>query len=387
MTPALPLVMIVDDLPVNIELMASVLDGLADLVAATSGEQCLRLLSKGLKPDLILLDLMMPGMDGMEVCAQLSAHPDWSDIAVVCVTARSDPAQESLAFRSGIADFIHKPFSPEVARARVRLHLERQAQRRALAEARQKELSVAHQIQRALLFSALPDRLGSFSAAAFSEPSQGVDGDFHTFTRLGPDCFELLVGDVMGKGVSAALAGAGVTTQYRRALSGLLLDHRGAVPEVGDVVTAMQRDLHDQLSALDCFATLSLVRFDASAGRLSWVNAGHTPGLLARHGATRALVGSELPLGILADETYATRHCDLKPGDTVLLWSDGISEASDAAGDDYGDDRLAASLLRLSGAPPAEILDALLSDVRRHAHAATVPDDRTLICVRHDAVA
>ena len=117
-------VLVVDDTPSNIELMLDVLDADHELMVATSGQDALDLLAGGCRPDLILLDVMMPGMDGYEVCAALKARPATRDIPVIFVTARTDPDSETRGIEAGALDFIHKPIVPAVVRARVRHHLE-----------------------------------------------------------------------------------------------------------------------------------------------------------------------------------------------------------------------------------------------------------------------
>ena len=147
-----PNLLIVDDVPANIELLLGMLDGEYELRFATSGRQALSLLARGHRPDLILLDVMMPGMDGYEVCAELKRDPATRHIPVIFVTAKTDTASETAALAAGAVDFIHKPVIKEVVRARVRLHLALEQRTRELsrslaeirkAESRLKVLSTA----------------------------------------------------------------------------------------------------------------------------------------------------------------------------------------------------------------------------------------------------
>ena len=119
-------ILIVDDTPTNIEILLGMLEEEYEVSVATSGPQALDLLATGQRPDLILLDVMMPEMDGYEVCAALKADPDTSDIPVIFITARTDAQSESRALSAGGVDFIHKPVNQAVLRARVRLQLELQ---------------------------------------------------------------------------------------------------------------------------------------------------------------------------------------------------------------------------------------------------------------------
>ena len=141
-----PRILIVDDTPANIEVLLGMLEDDYDLSFATSGRQALARLARGYRPDLILLDVMMPEMDGYEVCATLKQDPRTQDIPVIFVTARTDADSETRALTTGAVDFIHKPLNRAVVRARVKLHLELAQHRYHLEElvyARTRELAEA----------------------------------------------------------------------------------------------------------------------------------------------------------------------------------------------------------------------------------------------------
>ncbi|MEN9416968.1 MAG: hypothetical protein RI988_588 [Pseudomonadota bacterium] len=127
-------ILIVDDIQINLEVLVAMLRHEHDCVTALSGEKALELLDAGPLPDLVLLDVMMPGMSGYEVSAAMRESAAWRHIPVVYVTARNDPQSESQALQSGAVDFIHKPVNKDVLRARVRLHLMLEQQRRAVRE-------------------------------------------------------------------------------------------------------------------------------------------------------------------------------------------------------------------------------------------------------------
>ncbi len=120
---ARPLILLVDDLPSNLHVLAEALQGQYDVAVATSGEDALMLAAQAPQPALILLDVMMPGVDGYDVCRRLKADPATRPIPVIFVTARTDPASEELGFELGAVDYITKPFNIPVLRARVRTHL------------------------------------------------------------------------------------------------------------------------------------------------------------------------------------------------------------------------------------------------------------------------
>jgi len=120
---SLPLILIVDDAPVNIKMLADTLKGDYRIKIATSGATALRLMSGKEKPDLVLLDVMMPQMDGYTVCAKIKENPDTRDISVIFVTAKTDVPDQELGFNLGAVDYITKPFGLPIVRARVRTHI------------------------------------------------------------------------------------------------------------------------------------------------------------------------------------------------------------------------------------------------------------------------
>ena len=125
-------ILIVDDTPDNIDLLVGVLQDDYEMMAAINGERALKVARSAAKPDMILLDIMMPGMDGYEVCRQLKADPATSDIPVIFITARTEVADETRGFALGAVDYITKPISPSIVRARVHTHLTLHDQRRAM---------------------------------------------------------------------------------------------------------------------------------------------------------------------------------------------------------------------------------------------------------------
>jgi CheY-like chemotaxis protein len=139
-TPSEPnLILIVDDTPTNIALISALLKAEGYRTkAATSGEKALAVANGEEKPDLILLDVMMPGMDGYQVCEQLKANPSTSDIPVIFLTGLMNPEDEQRGFAAGAADYVYKPFSPAVVRARVKIQLALQQALRELAAERER---------------------------------------------------------------------------------------------------------------------------------------------------------------------------------------------------------------------------------------------------------
>ncbi|OGB72517.1 hypothetical protein C6P61_06555 [Malikia spinosa] len=516
-------ILIIDDIPLNLEVLGASLAREYDVQFATSGAQGLALVQQQ-APDLILLDVMMPGMDGYQVLEILKSDPATQSIPVIFVTARNDVECETRALEAGAVDFIHKPINPVLVRARVRLQLAaalaqrelqhslselRQAQGRlrvlsmateqspsavvicgpnaaiqyvnpqfcqvtgydaaevlgknprilnsgqndpaiyldmwsrlkrgepwsgelinrrksgeifreeahlapikddegrtlhyvavktditarhqaeqALAQARQRELETAAFIQHKLLFGQVPTDLEACQVVCYTEPCQGVDGDFYTFTRLSSSVFEVLTGDVMGKGVTAALIGAGLKNTYRWLFSELMADQTpGNYPSAATLMNALHAAVTPELIAVNAFVTMSLLRIDCKAKTLSWVNAGHTPTLLAQGQQVTELIGDNLPIGVLEHEVYAEHKVQLQAGDTLLLYSDGLSESANSSRQYYGDQRIQQLLSQgqQAGHSPELMMATLRSDIEAFTEQSPAEDDRTAVFIQLQA--
>ena len=400
MTTPMRRILAIDDTPINLQLLMEALTLDFDLQVATSGAQGLEYASQA-APDLILLDVMMPEMDGFEVCRRFKADARFRDIPIIFLTALGDVQAESTGLALGAADYIAKPVNVATAQQRIRNLIEREALRKEiqtqfnelkeatdlLQASRQRELEFGNAIQHTLLQGVIPKGIEGASVSSFSEPSQVVDGDFSDIRRLHTNSFDVLVGDVMGKGVGAALIGAGVRSAYHQVLADLqVVKSFGTVlPTPGQIVNELHRVLTPRLAELSSFVTLALYRFDLEAGTLTCVNAGHTPALLlsAKQGQVMTIMGENLPIGVLPDEVYVEVCVPIGPGDSLLVYSDGITEACNRNGEQYGQERLIAAFEagRKAALVPFALLDSLQQTLKGFTGGAPALDDQTAIIV------
>ena len=201
------LVLIVDDAPANLQMMRSILKDDFKIRVATSGAKALDLVKAEPHPDLILLDVMMPEMDGYEVCGILKATPEAKDIPVIFLTGKTEADDETKGFQVGAVDYIHKPFSPAVVKARVHTHLVLREAREQLARQLleiNSEFEMAREIQLSILPHEIP-KIGGLEIAARYIPMSSVAGDFYDFIIVDEKHLGILIADVSGHGLPAAL--------------------------------------------------------------------------------------------------------------------------------------------------------------------------------------
>lgn len=260
-----------------------------------------------------------------------------------------------------------------------------QAASQELEQAREREIEIGFRIQQTLLLDQPPKDVPGLRIAALTIPSQRIDGDFYVFLRHSDECLDVLVGDVMGKGVAAALLGAAAKTHFLRALGDLMiLSKNGRLPEPKEIVMLAHAELARHLIELDSFVTLVYARLDLTRRRLDLVDCGHT-GTVHFHGQTglcETLHGDNLPLGVREGEIYDQVSVPFEPSDLLLFFSDGITEARNAGGELFGLERLE-EYVRVNGAlEPGALVEGLRKAVFLFAGTERLTDDLTSVAVR-----
>ena len=247
---------------------------------------------------------------------------------------------------------------------------EEAAERRRL----EKELALARRIQLALLPDRLPE-LAGYEIYGGSVPSQGVSGDYFLVVEreAAGEAF-LMLADVSGKGISAAL----LTASLEALAAGPI--EEGRPPD--EICARVSRRLHSR-TPVEKFATAFLASLDLEEHTLRYTNAGHEEGLLLRRDGTLELLGTcGFPLGMMSEGEYSLGEARLEPGDLLVVYSDGITDAFDPDGEDYGVERLVELCRKHGEAPLEDLAAALVRDLERFARSEPFADDRTLVMVR-----
>jgi phosphoserine phosphatase RsbU/P len=253
-----------------------------------------------------------------------------------------------------------------------------------LALARENEVEIGFKIQQTLLLEQPPRDLAGIRVAALTIPSQRIDGDFYDFYRHGDRCLDVVVGDVMGKGIPAALLGAATKSYILQALSRLVaLAGPEDLPQPREIISLAHAGIVKQLIELGSFVTACYARFDLDRHRLDLVDCGHTEAIHFRHAehACAMVRGANLPLGVIEGEIYDQITVAFEPGDILLFYSDGVTEARNRAGEFFGSERLAELVRDFSHLDPEQLVERLREAVASFSGSERFADDLTCVAV------
>lgn len=369
------LILIVDDTPTNIGVISGALRDSYKTKVATNGPKALSLACAEEKPDLILLDVMMPEMDGYEVCMRLKAEPSTREIPVIFLTGQTGAEDETRGFEVGAVDYVHKPFSPAVVKARVRSHIllrESGAQLTAQLLALNNELDMARQIQLSILPHTVPQLPGLEIVARF-RPMTAVAGDFYDFVQIDDKHLGILIADVSGHGLSSAL----IASMLQVALTAQAVH----ASEPAKVLSGLNRALCGKFT--HNFVTAAYVYVDLEKSQMRYAGAGHPPVMQFRRstGKTNKVLENGLILGMFEAASYETLECPLEPGDRHVLYTDGIVEAASPAAELYGEDRFMRFIENNQALNAEQFADLFLDDVTQWSQSAGEgqQDDITLL--------
>ncbi|RVT96659.1 fused response regulator/phosphatase [Rhodovarius crocodyli] len=333
--------------------------------------------------DAVLLDLEMPELDGIGVLEALRGRADAPPVIVI--SALTEMTGVIRCIELGAEDYLPKSFDPPLLRARLAAVLEKKRLRDLAAErlaALEAELNSA----RAAQLSLVPQdvgRLGSgrVSVAAHMEPARQVGGDLFEVMRL--DAAHLLFGvaDVSGKGAPAGLTMARTVGLIRSAAR--IAIGRGEVPSPATLMEMANDDLSTDNPDMT-FVTALLGVVNTETGQCRICVAGHEAPFIQAAGGPRAMSGfaSNPAMGVMDGLTYREGELTLAPGETLVLFTDGVSEAESPEADFYGRERLSGAIAGAGDAAPGVLLTAILADMAGFTRDAPQADDVTLLALR-----
>jgi phosphoserine phosphatase RsbU/P len=361
-------------------------EGYQNLTTATNGREALDRMAA--QPfDLVLLDVMMPDMNGYEVLEHVKANASLRDVPIIMISALDEIESVIRCIELGAEDYLNKPFNPVLLRARVGALLEkkrlRDEVRKNLARL-EEEMDAARALQLGMLPRDFPvcSSAQPIAVHAHMQAAREVGGDLYDCFYAGDRTFCFLVGDVSGKGASAAMFMAR-TRSLVRMTAALWREWRDDEMQPAELAEAVNRELC-QNNDERMFVTLFLGLFDTRTGILSFINAGHPPPHILREGGAAVQIESKpgLPLGVRQNAKYPARTLAIQPGDALFLCSDGVFEALNEKGDLFSIDRLSQELSATQSADPVEIVRVIKNAVDKFAGSAPKADDVTALALR-----
>jgi len=361
-----------------------------EVIAAKDGKEAVERLTDDIIA--VILDLEMPAMDGIE-CLQF-IRKNFQDISPIMLTASEDISCAVEAMRNGAFDYITKPFNSGQLTAMVDKAIATDTQARRLrhveaelAKAREQEIETASKIQQTLLMGVPPQNFKGLEVANSTIASEKVDGDFYDFIVIDQSCLDVVVGDVMGKGIASALLGAALKNYFFRVIHEIdfAFNHKDIPPPEPDmIVSRVQSAMIHQMEDLETFVTLCYARFDLSKNQMRFVDCGHMRTIHYHQNARNCslLQGINMPLGFPETEPFTQFTAAFLPGDFFFFYSDGLTEAMNPEGQFFGEDRLVNSVIACAEESPEKIIQQVWIDIVSFSKSETFRDDFTSVVVK-----
>jgi serine phosphatase RsbU (regulator of sigma subunit) len=377
-------ILVVDDNEANRDLLVRRLQRQGHQMAtAENGRIALDMLTQA-SFDLVLLDIMMPEMNGFEVLEHLKADDALRHLPVILISALDDADSVTKGIALGADDHLPKPFDRQILNARVTASLAKKRlhdREHMYARSLEREMDIAREIQAGFLPRRLPVRDG-WDLAAWFEPARRVGGDFYDAFELAGGRLAVVLADVCDKGVGAALFMA-LFRSLVRALGERLLTPGGdtaseACQLIGDVNNYIART-HERANM---FATMFFGSLDLASGELVYDNAGHEPPLNTGTQGVRARLTPTGPaVGMLADMDFHATKVVLGNGEALVAFTDGVTDSHNIDGALFGDARLR-ELMTAPADSAQAMVHRIQAAVRMHAGDVPAFDDVTLLVVR-----
>ena len=371
-----PRILIVEDHPASLDILqARLTANNYEVITATDGEEGLAK-AREKQPDLILLDIMMPKMDGLEVCRRLKGDPSLPFMPIIMVTAKADSKDVVAGLEAGGDEYLSKPVDHAALVARVKSMLRIKDLHDTVLEQSSQlklQLKTATKIQ-SLFWPKIPELKAGGHIWAVSVPAAYVGGDLYDVIPLPDGSLLAYVADVSDKGVPAALIMAALSTKIR---SEALLQN-----EVDKILQTVNNSMYNLTSEEGYFATITLARYWPSSGKMQIARGGHLHPLWIVGGDIGDLPHLKgISLGVTPDVRYEKTEIILSPGESIFLFTDGIIEAENEDNELFGNDRLLGYIKDTKGPPWGKGLLDLICNWRGNSPAN---DDLTLLEIWRD---
>ena len=386
-------ILIVDDEPFNVDYLEQELEDLNYITAtAVNGQDALeKIVSES--PDLVLLDIMMPIMDGFSVLEKVKADTAIRNIPIIVISANNDLQSVVKGIQLGAEDYLPKPFEPTLLKARIQSSLEKKHLRDMqdlYLKSLEREMNSARDIQKEFLPAQLPDVPG-WEIASYFEAAKEVAGDFYDAFTLPDGTLTFLVADVCGKGIGAALFmtlfrslihAASISDQFSPGQEQKSLSPAERLQHVISLTNNYVAETHEESNM---FATVFIGILDPVSGKLSYINGGNEPPLIVgKDGKVHTTLTRTGPaIGAIAQAKFTVKETTLASDDLLVAFTDGIPDTQNIDGEFFGNERLRELLM--SHSSPAQLLNEIELDLGQFIGEAEQFDDITLLAIKRKA--
>ncbi len=386
-------ILIVDDEPFNVDYLEQELEDLNYITAtAVNGQDALeKIVSES--PDLVLLDIMMPIMDGFSVLEKVKADPAIRNIPIIVISANNDLQSVVKGIQLGAEDYLPKPFEPTLLKARIQSSLEKKHLRDMqdlYLKSLEREMNIARDIQKEFLPAQLPDVPG-WEIASYFEAAKEVAGDFYDAFTLPDGTLTFLVADVCGKGIGAALFmtlfrslihAASISDQFSPGQEQKSLSPAERLQHVISLTNNYVAETHEESNM---FATVFIGILDPVSGKLSYINGGNEPPLIVgKDGKVHTTLTRTGPaIGAIAQAKFTVKETTLASDDLLVAFTDGIPDTQNIDGEFFGNERLRELLMNHSS--PTQLLNEIELDLEQFIGEAEQFDDITLLAIKRKA--
>jgi len=332
MTLIKPSILVVDDTRANLTLMSELLQDIYKVKAAPSGEKALKIAFSDNPPDLILLDIMMPEMDGYEVCRQLKNNKNTKDIPVIFLTAMSQAEDEEMGLALGAVDYITKPVSPPITLARIKTHITLYQQKKELMQAHKR---IEDEINEAADYiqSLLPNKLdGDIKTEWIYSPCSSLGGDAFGYHAIDEDHFAIYLLDVCGHGVGSALMSVSAINSIRS--QSLKQANFKSPSSVLDALNnAFLMEEHNNK-----YFTIWYGVYSRTERVLRYASSGHPAAILftgenTKNISAHLLSTNNITLGFFENHTFIENEISLGKQSKLYVYSDGVYEIEQTNGE------------------------------------------------------
>ena len=350
---------------------------------AHNGLEALSILYNNPDIEIILSDINMPEMDGLTLLTKVNEMRNPA-LRVIMVSAYGDMKNIREAMNNGAFDFATKPIDMDdlsltIEKAIAQIHFVHESQKEhAQLESLKNDLTIARDIQQYILprvFPPFPEVSDKLDIYAFMQAAKDIGGDFYDFFRIDDDHIALIIADVCGKGIPAALF---------MAVSRTIIRSKGMQGCSADVCLTESNRLLAAYSVDNMFVTVFYAIYNIKTGLVTYSNAGHNPPhLLRKDGSVTELpMSKNAIMGVLDGIEYQMESLQMEQGDTLVMFTDGVTEATDIKNNEFGTERLDSILCQQTSSSCQQIIEAVKAGIDDFVADAEQSDDITMLVVK-----